>query len=317
MKFTPYIIGSGMAGQAMAHALRWVAAAHGWEMDEPAQVARDQVLEDAEEGAIFCIANPHRLHIERLRQVRNLPGAVICEKPAAVTLEDIDELADYGKDVAVCHGYRMHWGPQAIRQYVDAGELGEIITIEGRYWQSSATSPAKKTGWKSDTELNGGFDTLMDLATHWLDMACYLRDDFGPQVAVRLSHVNAPDRHRDTHVLMDVDWDTTAGTASISKTAHGWGNHFEVHVLGAKGSLGWEFSNPDGLWLGREGTRCWVPRGEPASSGLPPFHGLGWLEGYVTIIESVMQKMQGAPAMQVPTLEESLAVTRALINAAA
>lgn len=315
MKFQPWIVGSGMAGQALARAFQWVAATHHFDVAPPRWVGRSEILDSLDEGSIFCIANPHRLHVERLRQVRDLPGAVICEKPVAVTIEDIDALRDYPKEVAACHGYRMRWGPQTIRQWVEAGNLGELIATEGRYWQATSGSKPRKESWKSDASLSGPFDALMDLGTHWLDMASFIHDDFEPEVSVTLSHKNASSAHRDTHVLLAARWGSCHGSASVSKTAHGWGNHFEIHVIGTKCSLSWNLQDPDGLWLGEGKTRRWLPRDRELHSGLPAFHGLGWMEGYLAIVQSVLQKQLGRPAERTPSLEESLKTSRVLIEA--
>lgn len=316
MKYEPWIVGSGMAGRALARALEWAAANEGVELAPARWIGRDEVLGNTGDGSIVCIANPHRLHVERLMQVRDLPGAVICEKPVAVTLADIERLADYPKPVAVCHGYRMLWGPRAIRQWVSSGRLGDLVAVEGRYWQCSAAAARRADGWKNDVELSGPYDTLMDLCTHWLDLACFVLDDFGPEVDVSLAYGNAARPHRDTHVLLNADWGTCPGAASVSKTAHGSGNDLEIHVIGTEAKLAWEFGNPDGLWLGEGRSRRWLPRDEPLRSGLPADHGLGWMEGYVAIAAAVLSGLRGKSVEGVPSLPESLRISRLLIDAA-
>ena len=39
----------------------------------------------------------------------------ICEKPAAVSLEQLDQLDGLRVETWICHGYRMLWGPRSLR----------------------------------------------------------------------------------------------------------------------------------------------------------------------------------------------------------
>jgi len=314
--FDLLIAGSGMAGKALAQAFRWVAADQGVELVAPRWIGRDEVISNTSDTSIVCIAGPHRLHAPRLLEIRDLPGTVVCEKPAAVTLADVDALSAYPRDVAICHGYRMLWGPRELRRRVRSGDIGELVSLEGRYWQCSAAAAARRDSWKDDQQLNGAYDTLMDLATHWLDIACYIFDDYAPRVDLRLGYGNANSAHRDTHVLLQTMWDAGPGLASVSKTAHGCGNDLEFHVIGTKARLSWAFSDPDVLWVAEGNNERRVVSEDKARSGMRPFHGLGWMEGYVAIAESVLARMRGLPAERVPSLPESLAISRLLIGAA-
>ena len=40
------------------------------------------------------------------------------------------------------HGNRRMWGPQTIVRMIAEGEIGDVISIDGRYWQSSAAQMA-------------------------------------------------------------------------------------------------------------------------------------------------------------------------------
>lgn len=63
-------------------------------------------------------------------------------------LGQIQALKDVKTSVAILHGYRMMWGPQTLHQMLTAGEFGQIISLESRYWQSSVarlTKPQKRS----------------------------------------------------------------------------------------------------------------------------------------------------------------------------
>jgi hypothetical protein len=50
-------------------------------------------------------------------------------------------------------------------------------------------------------------------------------------------------------------------------------------------------------------------------AGTAPFHGSGWLEGYVEISRQTLRQAAGLPSEAVPTLQESLAAMDAILNA--
>ena len=59
-----------------------------------------------------------------------------------------------------------------------------------------------------------------------------------------------------------------------------------------------------------------MPReGPDASSGSVPFHGLGWLEGYVAITHQTLRHVAGLDISPVPVLSEALAAMDVLLNA--
>jgi hypothetical protein len=97
---------------------------------------------------------------------------------------------------------------------------------------------------------------------------------------------------------------------------HGAANDFEYTVLGTKGSATWRFMQPDEIIMGT-GRESKLLRRDAASpaSGTMPFHGLGWIEGYLEISRQTLRRVAGLEFSAVPTLEESLAVMSILLNA--
>ena len=55
-------------------------------------------------------------------------------------------------------------------------------------------------------------------------------------------------------------------------------------------------------------------RGTGFGSGQPPFHGVGWLEGYIEIIHDYLRHMSGQPFTGYPTLADSLRVMQILLT---
>ncbi len=323
---TPFLIGSGASGQALSRALLLAHAKHPDLTVAPiVKLARGQSLEVVAAAArpLLLVANPHGLHAAVLGEAsRRGIADIIAEKPACVTLEQAESLAAIPSPVAICHGYRQMWGPRRLAELHRGGELGRLIAIEGRYWQSSAAARAvtgeRKDSWKNDPAINGPFDTLVDLGAHWADLAVFCAGGLPAEARVWLTRAGGEAAHRDTHVHLTMRWAQGAhAIASISKIWHGAGNHLELHLVGTRGRASWSFASPDSVEIARGGELTRVPRGagDGSASGQAPFHGLGWLEGYLSIVENTLLRMAGRPAGPVPTLAEHLGVMRVLLAA--
>ncbi len=312
----PLILGRGKAGQALRQALGMypdeVAPAVWLEREAPLPPPVDAARD------LLVIANPHALHAPRLLEAAELGYRyAICEKPAAVDLAQLEQLEGLPVETWICHGYRLMWGPRELRRSWQASRFGSIIAIEGRYWQASATREEAESSWKDDPALAGGHDVLLDLASHWVDLVVFIAGRLPASTRVRRWYVNAASAHRDTHVHVAMDFGEFASFGSVSKTVHGAGNHLELAVLGEHATARWRFSDPDIVVWGTRGVRSTQTRvaAEPPYRP-PPFHGLGWMEGYARLAREVIGSMEGSPTTDAPTLAQHLAVLRCLLEAA-
>ena len=176
-----------------------------------------------------------------------------------------------------------------------------VFAFESRYWQSSSAQTAlkgdaAKESWKNDIRLNGPHDALTDLGSHVVDICHYL---MGAKATRKqrcwVSYRNSAAAHRDTHVHLQLGFSGSRhALASISKTVHGATNDFEYTVFGTRGSATWRFLHPDEVEYGSGSQSAFIRREEPGvSSETKPFHGLGWLEGYVEITRQTLRRVSG------------------------
>ncbi len=326
MTLTPVVMGRGMAGQAMRKSLAVVGSMHPELAIQPALDAERGRPLDAigRECAnrVLLVANPHALHAAAIAEgFRAGFRAIIAEKPACVSIEQLATLDGIAIPVSICHGYRVMWGPRTIRQMIVANELGRIVALDGRGWQSSAAQRALDPSpnfqlWKNDPTLSGPSDVLIDNGSHWVDLATYLMGEPARKGTVWLSYVNAEAPHRDTHVHLDLLFsENRPARVSISKTVHGAGNDFEFTVIGSRRSATWAFLRPDVIEVGDAGTRTTLHRKDVSiGSGSRPFHSLGWLEGYVEIIRQTLLGLIGKSTAAIPTLAEGLQVMKTIFT---
>lgn len=322
----PVLVGRGMAGQAILKSLAIVSQTDPELTLLPVRIAargtplKSYLSEQAD--TVLFLANPSGLHARSIVEGdRAGYSMIVADKPVCVRPEELSLLWNVNLPVRVLHGYRVLWGTRTIRRMIEAGELGEIFCFESRYWQSSAaqmavTGDSEKRAWKNDPELNGPFDVLTDLGSHVVDTCLYLMSDQPVESVCWISHWNAAAPHRDTHVHLCLKFPgSRRAFASVSKIVHGAANNFEYTVIGSRGSATWRFMQPDEVECG-SGGRTTILRREAAnaSSGTLPFHGLGWLEGYVEIVHQALREASGLPSIPVPTLQESLAVMNVLLH---
>jgi predicted dehydrogenase len=271
---------------------------------------------------ILVIANPHGLHAKAILEGEKAGfKAIVTEKPAAVSPAEVQALKRVKIPVAVTHGYRQMWGIQTLKRLIEAGDLGDVITIEGRYWQSSTAQRAlepevKKDSWKNDPTLSGDYDTILDIGTHWVDAVAYLMEETKFTGSTWLSYANAEASHRDSHAHVALQFSNDRrAMGSISKTLHGFTNHFEVNVIGSLASSTWQFLNPDEIVLGKGNSKSTLNRKDTLlGSQQPPFHGVGWLEGYIEIFKQLLGELSEGGERDYPKLSQSLEVLESLFQ---
>ncbi len=312
----PLIVGRGAAGKALRHALAMypdeVAPAMWHERGAPLPEPEDP------DRALLVVANPHALHAPTLLEAAKRGYRfAISEKPAAVNRDQIESLTELPMATWICHGYRLLWGPQELNRALAAERFGTLISIEGRYWQSSATRARAGDSWKDNPELGGRFDVLLDLGSHWVDLVTHIYGCLPDKTSVRRWYVNAASPHRDTHVHLTMEFGDVVSFGSISKTVHGRGNSLEINIVGERASASWSFEKPDVIVWGDGASSSTQVRDKAELPARPaPFHGLGWMEGYGRVVGEVVAQMHGRRPANAPTLAEHLGVLRCLLGAA-
>jgi predicted dehydrogenase len=324
--FKPYILGSGLAGKAISEALSLLSVQNsGLQFETPTFLGRDELprlkLADPSSSLLF-VANPSGLHAQNILESSRVGFPIIfAEKPACVTQDELRALEALPTRVAVLHVYREMWGPQFVRELVETGALGQIFALESRYWQPSAAhrfvtgDPGRGT-WKNSPELCGGCDAILDLGSHWIDMMCFVAASTPQSLSTRLLYPLSEAPHRDTHVQFQGTLLNGASLqGSVSKVVHGSANDFEVVVMGTLGTARWNFMSPDQVVVGKGRDATIVSRkGAESGSGHPPYHAMGWIEGYVALIRKVLSPSPVSEKYPVPQLSENLRLLKFLMS---
>ena len=146
-----------------------------------------------DEVDVIAVCTPSYLHYEQSLQGLAAGKHVICEKPVAKSLQQVDELAAAaqraGRRLMPVYQYRFGHGAQKLKLLVDAGVTGPayLTTVETA-WRR--TLPYYDGTWRGkwDTELGGA---LVTLAIHAHDLVTYILGPVANVYARTLTAVNA------------------------------------------------------------------------------------------------------------------------------
>jgi predicted dehydrogenase len=104
---------------------------------------------------------------------------VLVEKPAARNVAELDQLIEAASknDVRVRVGFNHRYHPALLKskELVNAGELGELMFVRGRYGHGGRIGYDRE--WRAKPELSGGGE-LIDQGVHMIDLSRWFLGDF-------------------------------------------------------------------------------------------------------------------------------------------
>src|SRR5215469_8821149 len=167
------IVGSGFMGRVHLEAVRrlgWVEAQTVHGRDE---AAFGEALRDPSVRA-FHICTPNAQHYPMARAALEAGKHVLCEKPLTTSAKDAEALAALARARnlrnCTCHNLRYYPMAQQMRRMREAGELGEILVVQGTYSQDWLLYDTD-WNWRVERKDNGPSRCMADIGSHWCDMA--------------------------------------------------------------------------------------------------------------------------------------------------
>jgi predicted dehydrogenase len=143
----------------------------------------DDLVSHPEVQAVY-IATPNFLHLEQAVAAMRQGKHVLCEKPLAITVREIETMIREAKkaQVKLACGYmmRFHAAHQQLATMVRQGALGQLTL--GRA-QLTCWYPPMKGAWRQTKKLGGG-GAFMDMGSHCVDL---LESFFGKTKRVHAS----------------------------------------------------------------------------------------------------------------------------------
>ena len=224
------------------------------------------------------ICTPNYLHFPMAQAALQAGKHVLCEKPLAMEVSQAEEMVRLAKEKnlanCTCHNLRYYPLVQHIRALREAGELGDILAVQGTYSQDWLLYDTDYN-WRIEPKESGRSRCFADIGTHWCDMIEHLTGlsisalvadmaIFHPtrrkpkgRIETFAGKTSAPTEYDEVKiesedfasVLLRLG-DRARGAFTVSQVSAGRKNNFAFEIFGTKSSAAWNQERPDELWLG-------------------------------------------------------------------
>jgi predicted dehydrogenase len=240
-----------------------------------------EILRDPAIDAVH-ICTPNAQHFPMSKDALQAGKHVICEKPLATSVEEGEELIEFaarqGVRNCVCHNLRFYPMVQQMRAMREAGDLGEIIVVQGTYFQDWLLYETD-WNWRVDAKAGGPSRCMADIGSHWFDLAEHVTGLRVSSLCADLQTFHPtrkqPKRSVETFankLLGAEDYIETAvetedfgavifrmgararGSVAASQVSAGRKNRFNIEIYGTRSSVAWNQERPDELWVGHRDT---------------------------------------------------------------
>ena len=287
------IIGTGFMGRVHLEALRRVEfveiAAIAGRNAEAAQrlgagffvptIATDyrDILRDPAIDAIH-ICTPNTQHFAMAKDALQAGKHVLCEKPLATSVVEGEELValavKQGTRNCVCHNLRFYPMVQQMRCMREAGELGEILVVQGTYFQDWLLYDTD-WNWRVDAKSGGLSRCMADIGSHWFDMVEHVTglrvtslsadlqtfhktrkqpnhsvETFANKTLSAEDYIETPVDTEDFGAVLFRMGARTRGSVTASQVSAGRKNRLSIEISGTRCSVAWNQERPDELWVG-------------------------------------------------------------------
>jgi len=234
---------------------------------------------------VVHITSPNKVHVVQALAALAAGKHVVCEKPLGMTAKETGRVVAAARKkgapvFAVNYMCRFFPAVLQMRALIQRGELGQIIHVQGHFFQDWLLQPADYN-WRLLASEGGKLRAVGDIGTHWMDAVSFM---LGARVEGVFAHLETFHKKRlrpkgevQTFATIDpadmvpykVDTEDFGSlllrfgnakhgfakgvhaNASISQVAAGWKCSLAVGIYGTKGSVRWDLQQPNEILLGR------------------------------------------------------------------
>ena len=301
-----------------------------------------ELLEDSTIQAVHVLT-PNALHHPICRAALKAGKHVLCEKPFTVSLHQARELVDLAAEtgLANCIQHNLRYYPlvQQIRRMIQAGDLGEILIVQGTYSQDWLLYDTD-WNWRVDSRDNGALRAMGDIGSHWMDLiqhvtglgitelcadlATFLHTRRKPKGSVATFAGKTLEPGDYEPIPIDTDdfgsvllrmGERTRGAFTVSQMSAGRKNMFTIDIYGTKAGVSWNQERPDELWIGQRNSANQIMVKDPALlypqaaayADLPGGHSEGYDDTHKQVFKRFYARVADPSApLDYPTFEDGL-----------
>jgi predicted dehydrogenase len=215
---------------------------------------------------------------------------------------------------------------QQMRSLRQAGDLGEILVVQGTYSQDWLLYETD-WNWRVDAKAGGPSRAMADIGSHWFDMAEHVTgmrvtsvcadlqtfhstrqkpkhsvETFANTILSPEDYIKTPVDTEDFGAVLFRMSERTRGSVTASQVSAGRKNRLNIEIYGTKSSVAWDQERPDELWVGHrdQGNQIFVKDpsllkpGARSYADLPGGHGEGYHDTFKQIFRRFYASV-GAP----------------------
>ena len=263
---------------------------------------------------VVHVCTPNALHAEHTLLAVEHGAHVVCEKPLATNTQEstrmLEALEASGRVGAVAYHVRGYPLVEHMRATVEAGELGELRVVHGRYVCDDALLVTG--GWRVEPASSGPTFVTADLGAHWFDLAAHVT---GVRIAEVLADFRTfvPGRALEDHAAVLLRFDNGAtGAAQFSAVGPGRKNQLLFELEGSRGGFTWDQESPNELLHRHAEEPTQVVVKDPSSNAgraaefarYPPGHAEGYGDAFRVVLRDAYLAMAGEPHGSYPTFAD-------------
>ncbi len=293
-----------------------------------------EVLRDPAIAAVH-VCTPNAQHFSMAKDALNAGKHVLCEKPLATSVAEGEELVALAKKLGlrncVCHNLRYYPMVQQMRAMREAGDLGEILVVQGTYSQDWLLYDTD-WNWRVETKAGGPSRCMADIGSHFFDMAEHVTglrvsslcadlqtfhptrkqpkhsvETFANKMLGPEDYIETPVDTEDFGAVMFRMGTRTRGSMTASQVSAGRKNGLSIEIYGTKSSVAWNQERPDELWAGHRDVANQIYIKDPSllkpsARGFADLPG-GHSEGYDDTFKQVFRRFYGSISAPTATPE--------------
>jgi predicted dehydrogenase len=305
------------------------------------------VLRDPSIDAVH-ICTPNAQHLPMAKEALEAGKHVLCEKPLTTTVAESEELvalaAKRGLRNCVCHNLRYYPMVQQMRCLREAGDLGEILVVQGTYSQDWLLYDTD-WNWRVDEKSAGPSRCMADIGSHFFDMAEHVTglrvtslcadlqtfhktrkqprhsvETFANKMMGPEDYIETPVETEDFGAVVFRMGGRTRGSMTASQVSAGRKNGLSIEIYGTKSSVAWNQERPDELWQGHRDTPNSLSVKDPSLllpgarsyADLPGGHSEGYDDTFKQVFRRFYDSIRSGGAAEYPQFVDGLRQMRIL-----
>lgn len=283
----------------------------------PEMMRAEAMLPPAERMEFVAVVTPNHLHLPVAGAALEAGFHVLCDKPAARTLEEAMALREAVRESGLLYGlthtYAAYPLVRQAREMIRRGELGAVRRVSVAYpqgWLAFAddASASQQAAWRTDPAKSGESGCFGDIGTHAHNLVENVTGLHVTEVCADLaSVVDGRALDDDGAALFRLE-NSARGTLTASQVCTGEGNNLNISVYCEQGALFWQQEEPNTLQVKRRsrpqeiyraGNNCdYLAPEVRALCRTPEGHPEGYIEAFANIYRDFSRRVKETRAGQ-------------------